>query len=423
MQSVRHSHDNASRQKNKHLSATGKEVIAYIGVPAPLSRAKAFLFTCCYMSRLQFLQSLGADLAVAEELAAYCDRKLDGESGQSTPKFPLEPEAHVYAWREYATEAERIGAFAELRKRLVQLNFPIQHGISSTDAYRAATRRGAPPDQLPEAIGLQLEQPEMLTLFIHESVGGPIPVICPRGRADFVSVLQALAKRNEPEPIPASMGAMMISGFNNWDRIRRLRDQWQVERRGEESGETWEHEFQTNVVPRHELYQDKFIILSDGPYSGIAADELGLSTEEWQRLSRLIRLEHECTHYFTRRYFGSAKNHLVDETIADYRGITAAVGRFRADWFLRFMGLEDYPVYRTGGRLENYQSEPPLSDSAFTILQALVKRAAENLQRFDEERADDPRTAEAQVRTLMILTRMTLIDLALNDRTRRVEKQ
>src|SRR4029078_12572090 len=103
-----------------------------------------------------------------------------------------------------------------------------------------------------------------------------------------------LAKRNEPEPIPDSMGAMMISGFNNWDRINGLKEKWHAEHEGDELGETWEHEFQTNVVPRKELYQDKFIILSDGPYSGIGADEMGLSHEEWQRLSRIIRLEHEC---------------------------------------------------------------------------------------------------------------------------------
>src|SRR3954471_15562664 len=257
------------------------------------------------MSPSQFLLSLGADLAIAEELAAYCERKLDGESGLSDPKRLLEPETHVAAWREYAREAKRIGTLAELRRRLVQLNFPIRGGISLTDAYRNAIRRGVPPDQLLEASGLPLQQPEKLKLFIHESIGGPIPVICPSGRADFVSVLQALAKRKEPEPIPHSMGAMMIAGYNNWDRINRLKDKWHAEHKGKELGETWEHEFQHNVVPRKDIYQDRFIILSDGPYSGICADEMGLSDEEWQRLSLTIRLEHECAHYFTRRCFGS----------------------------------------------------------------------------------------------------------------------
>ena len=110
---------------------------------------------------------------------------------------------------------------------------------------------------------------------------------------------------------------------------------------------------------------------------------------DWQVGCRSpIRLEHECTHYFTRRLFGSAKNHLLDELIADYRGIVAAIGQFRADWFLRFMGLENYPNYRACGRLGYYRGDPPLSEQAFGLLQTLVQRAAENVERFDRENAD-----------------------------------
>jgi len=66
------------------------------------------------------------------------------------------------------------------------------------------------------------------------------------------------------------------------------------------------------------------------------------------------------------------RNNLLDEVIADYFGITAACGRFRADWLLRFFGLESYPRYRAGGRLEHYRGDPPLSDAAFLVLQRLL---------------------------------------------------
>ncbi|MDT3702963.1 MAG: hypothetical protein ROZ36_07965 [Thermincola sp.] len=137
------------------------------------------------------------------------------------------------------------------------------------------------------------------------------------------------------------------------------------------------------IDPQKELYQDKFIILSDGPYSAVPAESLGLSEEEWRRLSLIIRREHECTHYFTRRLFSAMRNNLLDELIADYMGIVSAVGSFRADWFLRFVGLEHYPQYRTGARLENYRGDPPLSDGAFKILWTLVKLAAERLEAYD----------------------------------------
>src|SRR5947209_1512273 len=51
---------------------------------------------------------------------------------------------------------------------------------------------------------------------------------------------------------------------------------------------------------------------------------------------------------------------------------------------LRFLGLEDFPKYRSGGRLENYRGRPPLSDAAFKVVAALVQAAAETLERIDQ---------------------------------------
>jgi len=91
-----------------------------------------------------------------------------------------------------------------------------------------------------------------------------------------------------------------------------------------------------------------------------------------------IRIEHECAHYFTRRCLGSVRNNALDEVIADYAGLVGALRRFRADWFLRFIGLEEADRYRPGARLENYRGD--LSDPAFTTVQHLSVRAAHNLE-------------------------------------------
>jgi hypothetical protein len=154
--------------------------------------------------------------------------------------------------------------------------------------------------------------------------------------------------------------------------------------------------------------------VSDGPYSNVSACEMGLPEQEWRRTSTTIRLEHECTHYFTLRVFGSMRNNILDELIADYAGITAA-GRYRADWFMRFMGLEleAFPAYREGGRLQNYRGEPPLSGGAFRVLQGLVKDAAENLGRLDSDPAYLPgRKTEDLAGTLLALTGFSLEELA-----------
>ena len=58
---------------------------------------------------------------------------------------------------------------------------------------------------------------------------------------------------------------------------------------------------------------------------------------------------------FTYRVFGSMRSHVVDELVADFVGLARGFGGYRADLALRFLGLEAFPAYRTGGRLEHYR--------------------------------------------------------------------
>jgi hypothetical protein len=257
--------------------------------------------------------------------------------------------------------------------------------------------------------------------MVHQSLAGAIPVLLTGNREDFVSLVQALTMHNEPKPVPASMGACMVAGFNNWDRIRQYQKQWEAQNPCNCSEVSWADEFQ-RLLRQKELYQDRFIVLSDGPYSNISASDMGLSESEWRRLSLTIRLEHECTHYFTRRLFSSMRNNLLDELIADYRGIVAATGHYRAEWFLRFLGLESFPVFREGGRLQNYRGQPPLSDGAFKILQALVKIAVENLESFDAARAEELRTLNGQILMLVALAYLTLEELASQEANSGLQK-
>ncbi|WYL97363.1 MAG: hypothetical protein HEQ35_29390 [Gloeotrichia echinulata IR180] len=368
----------------------------------------------------------------AEELLEYNQNVFAHNTFTHPIQFPLTSEPHVAVWEEYGVLARVVGAFEVLQQRLVQFKFPILAGISETEAYRSATRRGVSADGIVEATGLVLQEPEKLQLILHQSLAGTIPVLLPGNREDFVSLVQALTMRNEPQPIPNSMGACIVSGFNNWDRIRQYRQQWQAENSVNGSASNWAAEFQS-IIPQKHLYQDKFIILSNGSYSNVSATDMGLEEREWERLSLTIRLEHECTHYFTRRLFNSMRNNIFDELIADYRGIIAAIGYYRADWFLRFLGLESFPTYREGGRLQNYRGKPPISDGAFEILQALVKAAAENLQRFDAElrsyflrETSQPklgvRDANIQPLMLICLTYLTLEELASPEAQSRLQE-
>ncbi|HEX5727756.1 MAG TPA: hypothetical protein VFX98_19955 [Longimicrobiaceae bacterium] len=358
-------------------------------------------------ARAGVLRALGATRAQAEELLRYNENAF--AVPDPAPGFPLADEPFVAAWEEYAADAAERGAVAALRARLPQLAFPVAAGVGETAAYRAATRRGEAP---PPGPGLALEAPERVRLFLHPTAAGRIPVVHLEHRADFVALVRALVNRNEPVPVPPSQGASMVAGYNNWDRVGRLRAAFaRGPVPGLEGAVDWGEAF-ARMRGRPELYQDCFILLSGGPYSGVAAGSLGLAEDEWRALSFTIRLEHECAHYFTRRVLGAMRNTLLDELIADYAGIAAAAGRYRADWFLRFLGLEEADGYRAGGRMENYRGKPPLSDGAFRVLQALVRRAARALEQADAALPASGRGMEERARMITALAACTLEELA-----------
>jgi hypothetical protein len=323
------------------------------------------------------LASFGASPEETEELLRYNENLFDLGALAGT-ELPLPDEPFVAVWEDWEKQARERGAFAVLREHMPQLRFPIREGISGTEAYRAATLRGVPPEEIPEATGLPLARPELVEIVLHPSPAGRIPLVIVRGREEFVALLRAIARKNEPAPVPDAQGALMISGYNNWTRIRALGAEFR------------------RLQAQKELYQDRFILLSNGPYSAVPAAELGLSKEEWREMSLVIRREHECTHYLTRRLFGSMRNNVLDEILADYAGITAAAGRFRADWLLRFLGA----------RLDLYRGDPPLTDGAFRILRVLLEAAAENIERWD---GPGDRTAR-----ILTLASLRLEDLAAN---------
>ena len=328
--------------------------------------------------RKSVLESFGATPTETKELLGYGETHFD-LSGTANLSLPLPDERSVETWELYARLVLETQSLACLSQYLPQLQFPVQEGISKHPDYVAAVRWGEVPTRSLIATGLPLCAPQDCHLVVHATPAGRIPILVAEKRADFVTLVQALTKRNEPIPIPESMGAIMVSGYNNWDRIRRLRAQFLASGEAESS---WAAKFR-HIREQKPLYQDSFIIISTGGYSGITPVDLGLDEAKWRALSLVIRREHECAHYVTQRFFSSMRNNVLDELLADFIGLTAAVRNFRADWQLRFLGLECFPDYRQGGRLENYRGTPPLSDGAFAVLRRLAVSAVLELEQFD----------------------------------------
>ncbi|MTI81349.1 MAG: hypothetical protein FH758_10795 [Firmicutes bacterium] len=314
-------------------------------------------------------------------------------------QIPPQDEPFVSAWGEYIQDIPHKGALAALSQRLVQLRFPVQEGMSANPDYLMATRKGMPTATMKVATGTELKEPKSLKVYLYQTYAGKIPVLETSNRNDFETLVRVLSHRNEPVKIPVSMGACLIKGYNNWDRVAKYKQSTE--------------DFDFNYMKAHkELYQDAFLILTDNVYSGVPAEMMGLSEDYWRQLSMTIRREHEATHYFTLRFLGSARNHLLDEFIADYMGIVAANGKYRAEWFLCFLGLENYPNFRPGGRLTNYLKNVRLTKEAFDQLIIYLKKAAENVEKFSNKHYKQVYSDKCKYEMLLKLSKTNLIALA-----------
>jgi len=349
-----------------------------------------------------------ASAAVVDELLTYNTKPFPTELAAQPPVFPLQDEPHVDAWRRYLRESEGSDVFTALKRHFIQLRFPIRAGISEDDGYRQATRKGifeAADAFAGEA--MQLARPDLLQLMIHPTIAGHVPLLIVGDRGDFVRLVQAFSERNEPKPVLDSMGACIVKGLNNWSRIHVRRAEWEREH----GPDGWAEEFQ-RLVPQKELYQDGFIILSTGPYSAIPARDVGMDEREWLDRSIAIRREHEITHYFTLRALKTIRNNVFDELIADFVGLVRAFGRYRADYALRFLGLEAYPAFRPGGRLEVYRGKPPLSDDAWAVARTLAVQSARNLEAFAASEPAQLQSLAALGALTFTLSTLTLEELA-----------
>lgn len=190
--------------------------------------------------------------------------------------------------------------------------------------------------------------PDKIKIEIYDSFAGRIPVIYVQDRSDFEQLVTNIAYKGvRPENI-GSVGAFFIYGKIN-----------------------------------------RFIILSSKSYSNVSAEELGLDECEWGERSMLLRREHECTHYFTKKQFGITNNILHDELIADFIGMYQTFGFYRAEWFLRFMGL----IGNSGKRFLYYTEDLP--DAVRAAVSDIITEASYSLEAWSKtEDFLKPDTAE-----------------------------
>ena len=286
-------------------------------------------------------------------------------------------EKDVMFWSENISlnSASRKSNFNFLTTCFPQLNFPIKVDIDKSAEYRNATLKGSTEYEIKDEINY-----EDLVLEYAATFAGSILIITAVNEETFLQLIQTLGYKNNPVTLPKSMGASFLKGLNNWAKINVLKDKFL---QNNPAGD-WNKEFSTNIVPNTVLYKDQLIVLSTKPYSNVPAKILDLQEHEWRDQSLSIRKYHELTHYYTLQQYGCATNNLHDELIADYIGIVRTLGYFNKTWMLTFLGLENFPKYRAGARLENYlTSDNELDDEDFNTLIYIIKNAIENIFLFD----------------------------------------
>lgn len=317
------------------------------------------------------LRSFGFASEVEERLIAALARPLP-EACPDPREAALENELFVPDWIECCLEARRAGPAAALRNMLWELNFPVAPGISKTPEYANPALAGNGAGERAFAStkeGVAWQAPERLRVFMHDSGAGLLPVIHAAEREDFVTLIRALVHRNEPAAVPASMGASFLNGYHNRQRhVRAL--------------EAAEQGLLPRAACQPSLWKDRLLLLTHGLYSGVPAVALGRTDAEWMERSTRLRLAHESCHYAVRRLFPRLKFGLQDELAADFAGLMEADGVFRAEAFLLFMGLEKFPAYRPGGRLENYGKGLAADPAMLHALGAVLAAAARQVEAF-----------------------------------------
>lgn len=190
------------------------------------------------------------------------------------------------------------------------------------------------------------------SLTLEKTPAGEVRILTLHNRKDFEMFYTIVAHKCVPYQVPASLGASLLDGMINWEKINRHEQEWVAEQKkaGNPCPDV-DAEFQRFTSDKKN-YLDALIVLSYGPYSNISAQAAGFAPEEWLSLSGSIRKYHECTHFICRRLYREKIDPIWDELVADAEGIYETFGYMDVKLEELFLGINENGYDK--GRLENY---------------------------------------------------------------------
>lgn len=239
-------------------------------------------------------------------------------------------------------------ALEALAQRFPQLYVAPAEGAQ--EAHRLAAGRGIPPEGATLSHFITSDQDELREV---DTPAGPVEVLFLKERADFETFLQVVGHRASPVPIARTVGAITYRGLADWGAVKAAHEAYVAS-----GGEDWPEEF-NRLAKQPGAFRAELVVISEGPYSNVPASQTPYGDEEWLRVSREIRLHHECAHVVCRRVMPESILPVWDEVTADVTGLLCATGRYDAGLAATFLGVT--PESFAEGRLSEYLNEGQLA--------------------------------------------------------------
>ena len=257
-------------------------------------------------------------------------------------------------------------ALEALAQRFPQLY--VAPAEDALDAYKAAAGRGRAPEgaNLDHFIGNAEDE-----LRRVPTPAGPIETLFLKERQDFETFLRIIGHKSQPVPIARTVGAITYCGLADWGKVAEAYMAYTAQ-----GGDDWGAEF-ARLAKVPGAFRSEIIVISEGPYSNVSADKTPYGEDEWVRVSRGIRLHHECAHVVCRRTMPKDILPIWDEITADVVGLLCATGSYDARLAATFLGVGEGGF--AGGRLSEYLSDEQLeriddvSKEVFGVLCELEK--------------------------------------------------
>ncbi len=254
-------------------------------------------------------------------------------------------------------------ALEALAQRFPQLYVAPAEGAQ--DIHRRAAAFGIEPDGATLDHFITTPEDELREV---DTPAGPVEVLFLKERADFETFLQIVGHKSSPNPIARTVGAITYRGLVDWGKVAAAKATYRAT-----GGDDWSAEF-ARLAKQPGAFRSELIVISEGPYSNVSADETPYDEAEWLRVSREVRLHHECAHVVCRRLMPEDVLPVWDEVTADVTGLLCATGRYDAALAGRFLGVTAEGF--SDGRLSEYldEAQPPRIDAiAAEVYGALEK--------------------------------------------------